>query len=192
MVMRKFQISSLKSQFQGMTLIEVVITAAIFLIILIPVITLFTKSTEMMYIGDQESSAQKETSAALYNIGQDIQKTLYFGSVSSTVNNSYFVCTTYNNTGSGTIAVHYYRKAADNTLRRVAPFTGALQSGGEIIAQNITAFTCGYRTDTLYNYTLDPLKVAAVYVGITVTVPGSTVSSFTSNSSWWSRNIRTL
>ncbi|MFB3894859.1 MAG: PilW family protein [bacterium] len=190
--MRKFQSSKLKSQIQGMTLVEVVITAAIFLIILIPVITLFTKSTEMMYISDQESTAQKETSAALYNIGQDIQKTLYFGTISSTANNSYFVCTTYNNTGYGTIAVHYYRLASDSTLRRVAPFTGTLQSGGEIIAKNIAAFTCGYRTDTLYNYTLNPTKVAAVYVGVTIAVPGSTVSSFTSNSSWWSRNIRTL
>jgi Tfp pilus assembly protein PilW len=190
--MCKTRIPSLNSPMNGMSLTEVVVTAAIFIVILIPIITLFTKSTELLFVGDQESSAQHETSIALYNIGQDIQKTLYYGSINSTANNSYFVCTTYDSTGVGTIPVHYYRLASDSTLRRVAPFTGTLQSGGQIIAKNITAFTCTYRTDTLYNATLDPTKVAAVYVGISVSVPGNTVSAFTSNSSWWSRNIRSL
>jgi Tfp pilus assembly protein PilW len=179
-----------KSKIKGMTLVEVAITAAIFLIILLPTITLFTKSTEMMYVGDQESSAQKEASAALYNIGQDIQKTLSFIAVDNTAT-SRFACWIYDLTGSNSTKIAYYRNATDSTIRRVSNYTGSY-TGGDIIAQYVSSFTCSFRTDTVYNPTITAASVASVYVGITVSVPGKTYSSFTANSSWWSRNIRTL
>jgi Tfp pilus assembly protein PilW len=180
-----------KIKIKGMTLIEVTFTAAIFLIILIPVLTLFTKSTEMMFVGDQESSSQKEASVALYNIGQDIQKTLSFIDVNNTSLNSHFASWIYDNTGSSSTKIAYYWNSTNSTIRRVSNYTGSY-SGGEVIAQNVSAFTCSFRTDTVYSSTLTPSQVAAVYVGITISIPGSTVSSLTSNSSWWSRNIRTL
>ena len=174
-----------------MTLVEVVIVAGIFLIILIPIMTLFTKSVEMMYVGDQESTAQKEVVWGMYNLGQDIQKTLSFLSVDSTINNSQFATWIYDNTGISSTRVAYYRRSQDSTLRRISNYTGTF-SGGEIISKYVTGLTCSYRTDTVYNLTLNTSSVAAVYVRMSVAVPGKTVSVFTSNSSWWSRNIRTL
>ncbi|MDI6784777.1 MAG: hypothetical protein QME64_11880 [bacterium] len=180
-----------KSEINGMTLVEVAVVAGIFLIILIPIMTLFTKSVELMYVGDQESTAQKEVSIGMYIIGQDIQKTLSFIAVDSTPNNSRFASWIYDNTGLNSTRVAYYRLASDSTLRRVANYSGTY-TGGEIISNNVTLLTCTYRTDTLYNTTLTSSSVAAVFVQMAVSVPGKTVSVFTSNSSWWSRNIRTL
>lgn len=173
-----------------MTLVEVAITAAIFLIVLLPIVSLFTKSTELMYVGDQESSAQKESANALYNIGQDIQKTLSFIDVNNTSLNSRFASWIYDITGSSSTKIAYYR-ANDSTIRRISNYTGSY-SGGEVIAQYVSSFTCSFRTDTVYTATVTPSQVASVFVGLTVSVPGKTYSSFTAYSSWWSRNIRTL
>lgn len=177
-----------------MTLAEVAIVAGISVIILLPMMALYTRSVQLMYVGDQESTAQRQVSIAMYTIGQDIQKALYFGSINSTINNSYFVCTTYNSdsTGSGTLAVHYYYKPSDGKLYRVEPFTGTLSTGGTAIAKYITGFTCTYRTDTVYHLTLTSSSVASVFVKLSVAVPGSTYTYLTTESSWWSRNIRTL
>ncbi|MCX7920161.1 MAG: hypothetical protein N3A72_11270 [bacterium] len=185
--MHKSNIQNLQSKNTGMTLPEVAIVAAILLVILIPIVDLFAKSTQMLYVGEQETTAQKEISTAMYRIGQDIQKTLYFGSISST----YFVCTTYSDNGYGLSTVHYYR-ATDSTIRRVSPFTGTLNSGGIPIAKYVTGFNCIYRCDYNYNTTFNSSSVAAVFVRISVAIPGSTYSYLTAESSWWSRNIRTL
>ena len=188
--MRKSKIQNPKSKITGMTLVEVAVVAGIFLIILIPIMTLFTKSVELMYVGDQESTAQKEATWGMYNLGQDIQKTLSFIDVNSTVNNSKFACWIYDYTGVNSTKVAYYR-GTDSTLRRISNYTGTY-TGGEIISKNITLLTCTYRTDTLYNTTLTSSSVAAVFVKMAVSIPGKTVSVLTTNSSWWSRNIRTL
>jgi hypothetical protein len=171
-----------------MTLVEVAVVSVIMLVILIPIMTLFSRSVELTYVGDQESTAQKEVSHGMYLVGQDIQKTLSFVDINTTLNR--FSCWIYDSVGTGSTMIGYYR-ASDKTLRRISNYSGSY-SGGEIISRYVTSLNCTFRTDTLYNLTSDPTKVAAVFVQIGVGIPGKTYSAFTANSSWWSRNIRTL
>lgn len=173
---------------KGMTVVEVVVVSAIMVIILLPIMSLFSRSVELMYIGEQESTAQKEVSHGMYMVGQDIQKTLSFIDINPTLNR--FSCWIYDNTGTSSTKIAYYR-ASDKTLRRISNYSGSY-SGGEIISRYVTSLNCTFRTDTLYNLTSDPDAVAAVFVQIGVSIPGKTYSAFTANSSWWSRNIRTL
>ncbi len=155
---------NLKSN-KGLTFVEMVVVASIFLLVMIPVLSIYYQSITNLYTTEKLTDSQKQGQNALFFVTQDLAGTVDFLSIGSTG----CIVNTYKATTVG-----YYFKASDSTLRRVY---GTSFTGGEIKARNLTGFKMTYFTDTTYETTLDSNLVNGVRCDITINIPASSLTN---------------
>jgi Tfp pilus assembly protein PilW len=172
---------------KGVTLIEIVVVSALFLVIMISVIGIYNQSLINLYAVEKISDSQRNAENGLFFISQELAGVVDF----YTINSTQFSANTYRNTN-----VSFYYQAADSTLRR---YRGIGFTNGTVISRYVTGVNFTYIADTTYSPTYSPDSVVGVRVQITTNAPASNITDptsigpegFTVSSYIWCRNRKT-
>ena len=179
-----------KKKQQGLTLLETVMVAALMLVVILPLMSVYIQSVTNMYVVDKLTETQKQAHNALYFIGQDLGGAEEFLNISTTR----LAVRTYRATTVG------FYLASDSTLRRISSYTNTgSYTGGETKARNITDLRFTYYFDTTYTTTLTESQVRSLRFDVTVNITASTLTNpnsldtvgFNVGSFVWCRNRTT-
>ena len=177
----------MKNNTKGFTLLEISVVSFLFLIVFIPVLTIYVNSIVHLYTQDKMTESQKQAQNALYFLAQDMNASLGFISISST--NCFASTYRFVNVG-------YYLNTTDSTLRRVSLSTF---TGGEIKARYVTKLKLTYYYDTTFIPTYNIASVRGMRCDVVVNVPASDLTNpnavdtagFAVSSYIWCRNLPT-
>ncbi len=172
---------------KGVTLIEMAVVTALFLVVMIPIMSIYNQSLVSLYAVEKVSDSQKNAENGLFFISQELAGVVNFYTISST----YFSANTYRNTN-----VSFYYQSSDSTLRR---YRGIGFTNGAVIARYVTGVNFTYISDTTYQPTYSAASVVGVRVRVTTNAPASNITDptsigpegFTVSSYIWCRNRST-
>ncbi len=178
---------------KGVTLIEMAVVTALFLVVMIPIMSIYSQSLVSLYAVEKVSDSQRNAENGLFFLSQDIAATESFYNINTTR----FSVRTYRNTD-----VSYYYQSSDSTLRR---YMGVGYTNGAVMARYVTGVKFDYLSffqiiDTTYHYTYSVNSVNCVRVQITTNAPASNITDptsigpegFTVSSFVWCRNRTSL
>jgi len=171
----------------GVTLLELVVVCALFLIIMIPVMSIYNQSLVNLYAVEKVSDSQRNAENGLFFISQELAGVVNF----YTINSTQFSANTYRNTN-----VSFYYQSSDSTLRR---YRGIGFTNGAVVARYVTSVNFTYIADTTFNPTYTADSVVGVRVQLTTNAPASNITDptsigpegFTVSSYVWCRNRKT-